>query len=279
MRKYFFSLIVLLVILLPYSKAQYYYKDILSAKQAMAGNALLKQQKIRNILVHSFESDATESKDFTCKRKISKDYRSVETYTQSPSTGESWLTSLYDEKGQLLLSSDSSEITVSTSVYRYDGKGNIVSIISTAHSSDSDFTTSHIEEHRYSYTEKGMPINLWRIKNNSDSVLIDFLVDEKGNVTDEIEPGKHGKHYYYYYNADNKLTDIVKYNIVKKMLLPDFSFEYDDEGQVEQMIAVEEGVSGEYYTWRYVYNNGLRIIEKCFDRKRRLIGYFEYEYD
>ena len=117
-----------------------------------------------------------------------------------------------------------------------------------------------------------------RIKNQKDSALIDFILDEQGNVTDEINAMPNGQHYYYYYDAKNRLTDIVKFNVVMGKLRPDFTFEYNNSNQVTQMIAVEEGVNRNYYTWKYVYNDGLRIIEKCFSKENVLLGYFEYEY-
>jgi hypothetical protein len=62
-------------------------------------------------------------------------------------------------------------------------------------------------------------------------------------------------------------------------LLPDFTFEYNSANKVTQMVAVDEGVNRNYYTWKYVYNDGLKIIEKCFSKEGDLLGYFEYEYN
>ena len=119
-----------------------------------------------------------------------------------------------------------------------------------------------------------------RIRNGKDSALIDFVQDERGNITDEIEPGVNGRHYYYYYDDKNRLTDIVKYNAVKGALKPDFIFEYNRQNQLVKMIAIEEGMSGDYNTWQYVYGDeGQRIIEKCFSKENILLGYFEYEYE
>lgn len=137
-------------------------------------------------------------------------------------------------------------------MFEYDEKDNIISITSYTHSSDEDFTTSLKEVHQYTYNEKGNPVKMLRIKNDKDSTQIDFMLDAKGNVTDEIEPGANGRHYYYYYDDKNRLTDIVKYNVVKGGLRPDFVFEYNSEGQITQMLSVEEGVSADYYTWKYI---------------------------
>ena len=70
-----------------------------------------------------------------------------------------------------------------------------------------------------------------------------------------------------------------EFNAVKGALKPDFIFEYNRQNQLIKMVAVEEGMSGDYYNWLYVYGDeGLKIIEKCFSRENILLGYFEYEY-
>ena len=259
--------------------AQYYYKDIFSYRQATSERVVLKEQKIRNILVHSFEANGEPSPGFFCEKKISKDYRRVETYTRSNLTGKALLTAYYNDKDQLIKTVDSSELAVATSVYGYDDKGNVINVASNSHSNDDDFATGLIEEHRYVYDEKGRITKMLRTRNQKDTSTVTFASDEHGNVIDERDMGKDGKHYYYYYNTRNQLTDIVKFNVVKNKLLPDFLFEYNSAGQVTQMVAVEEGAASDYYTWKYVYNEGLRIIEKCFSKEKILVGYFEYEYN
>lgn len=258
--------------------SQYYYKDLVSNQQAQGEKAVLQQQKIRTIIVHSFEADKTPSEGFFCEKQISKNFRKMETYTRSYTTGKSLLTTNYNELGQLIQSTDSSEITVATSVYTYNPDGTIFTIVSNSHSADEDFNTALQEVHQYRYNDKKQPVQMLRIKNNKDSVLVDFILDANGNVTDEIEPGKNGRHYYYYYDTKNRLTDIVKFNVVLGKLLPDFTFEYDNANHVTQMVSVDEGVNRNYYTWKYVYNDGLKIIEKCFSKEGDLLGYFEYEY-
>ena len=52
---------ILLLATIPLVKAQYYYKDILSNKQAGQEKIVLKEQKIRTIQVHSFEGDKNPS--------------------------------------------------------------------------------------------------------------------------------------------------------------------------------------------------------------------------
>lgn len=274
-----YTIVIFLLMALNHSvTAQYYHRDIVNVKQAQAEKSVLQQQKIRTIIVHSFEADASNSEGFYCEKNFSKDYRQMETQTQSQITGKNWLTSYYNEKGLLERASDSSDISVANTFYEYDNNDNIIKITSLTHSADEDFTTSLKEVHEYKYNEKGKPVKMLRIKNGKDSSLVDFILDDKGNIADEIEAGPNGKHYYYYYDDKNQLTDIVKYNAVKGGLRADFIFEYDEDGHVSQMTAIEEGVGADYYTWKYTYNEGLRIIEKCFSKEKKLLGYFEYEY-
>lgn len=262
----------------PVTNAQYYYKDLVSNKQARLEKTALKDAQTRTVIVHSFEANKTPSEGFFCEKKISKDQRKIETYTRAYTTGKALLTSYYNEKDQLIKSVDSSDLTVAMSVYKYNSDDNIESVVSNSHSKDEDFTTALIEEHLYRYNAKKQPVQMVRIKNKKDSVLIDFILDEQGNVSDEIEAGPKGQHYYYYYDTKHRLTDIVKFNVVFGKLLPDLTFEYNSSNQITQMIAVEEGVNKNYYTWKYIYNDGVRIIEKCFSKEDVLLGYFEYEY-
>lgn len=258
--------------------AQYYYRDIISTQQALREKKALELQKIRSVIVHSFDPDGTEIKDFSVEKKFSKDYRESVTNTSSKTMGENRVVSSYNARGLLVHATDSSELSVTNTIYEYDSNDRISKIISMTQSSDDDFHTSLTEVHQYTYNEQGLPIKMLKVKNQKDSSLIDFTIDDKGNVTDEIEPGRNGKHYYYYYDDKKRLTDIVKYNVVKKGLRPDFIFEYDDEDRIVQMITVAEGAGADYNTWKYIYNDGLRIIEKCFSKDKELLGYVEYEY-
>ena len=43
------------------------------------------------------------------------------------------------------------------------------------------------------------------------------------------------------------------------------------------MTALEEG-SKSFYVWKYSYENGLRVKERCFTDERKLMGSIEYEY-
>jgi len=269
--------------------AQYYHRDLLSVHQANAELLLFKKLGIREIKVHSFEPDGTPSKGFRCEKKCSRDYRTIETITESQGTASSLMISKYNEQGRLVSASDSSEITAASNLYEYDNQGNIIRITSFTHSSDEDFITSLKEVHEYTYAAAQRPSRMLRIKNDRDTAVIEFKTDAHGWITDEMEKTTQGRHYYYYYTDSGRLSDIVRFNPVKGALSPDYIFEYNSQGQLSKMITVEEGLPGSFYndkdqskylSWQYFYDDdGLRIIEKCFAGKTQLVGYLEYEYD
>jgi len=271
---------LLLAALLLYSAgsfAQYYYKDLISNKQLLAGMASYRENKIRNVSIKSFEEDGSASDGFFCQKKISKDYRKVELYTRSNVTGRSLFTSLFNENGLLLRTHDSSDISVTTNIYRYDEKQRIKSILSSVRSQDDDFVNEIIEEHIYYYDADGQPEKMTRVKNKADSIIIMFAKDEKNNISIEKDT-KNGSKYYYYYDAKNRLTDVVHANDFKTKLLPDYLFEYNAAGLPSQMTTTEEG-GNYYFIWKYTYDNGLRIRERCYSKEKRLMGTIEYEYN
>ncbi|MFM2359311.1 MAG: hypothetical protein RLY16_1304 [Bacteroidota bacterium] len=260
-------------------QAQYYYKDIVSNRMAKSEMDSFRAHQITKVQVHSFEGDGAGSEGFTCVRKIQNKYQFIETEIETMGTGKSWLTTRYSADGWLLESSDSSEQAITRNTYTYDAQQRLDKVYTIASSSDDDFHTSLTELHQYKYSEKGLPEKMILVKNGKDTTEIFFLADNLGNITDEIELKKGGRHYYYYYNATNRLTDIVKFNVVKNKLLPDFIFTYDEDGRVVQLVAVDDGISGNYVTWYYTYNDGLKIIEKCYSKENKLLGYVEYEYN
>jgi hypothetical protein len=258
------------------ANAQYYYKDILSNKQLIAEMIRLKEQKIRTVSLKSFEDDGSTSDGFFCEKKINRNYTTVETLTKSYVTGASIFTSSFNQKGLLLQTVDSSEISSGTSVYSYTDEDKIKSIVSIVRSSDDDFKNEITEEHIYEYGSKEIPVKMVRVKNYSDSTTFVFSTDESNNVSIEKNT-KTGDTYYYYYDDKNRVTDVVRMNKFNQKMLPDYIFEYNNAGLITQMTTTEEGGSY-YYIWKYTYENGLRTKEKCFSKERRLMGTIEYEY-
>lgn len=277
-RKLFIAAILLLAIQ-QIASAQYYYNDILGTQQVMSERKALQTQKKRSVSVKSFEADGTASVGFFCLKQISKDYRTIETYTKSLAAGRSIVTSFFDKKGLLLKTTDSSETNFSSIVYTYDTKNNITLITTLSKSNDDDFVTSLLEVRQYTYNDKSLPVKMMLIRNNKDSMAVNFVIDDNGNVSEEQEIAATGKHYYYYYDDSSRITDIVRFNPEKQKAIPEFTFEYNDAGQQVQMVVTDENVTDNYYLWKYSYDGNLRTKDQCFSKDSQLQGYFEYEYE
>ena len=256
-------------------QAQYYYKDLVSNAQVVSDMKVYKDNKIKKIILKSFEDNGSESNGFFCEKKLNKDYSKSELYTRADISAASLFTSTFDKDGKLLNTYDSSLLAVTQIIYTYNSDNLISSINSTVRSSDEDFGNEIKEDHFYKY-ENGKPSKITRVKNGQDTTDILLALDDKGNVAIEKDT-KNGTKFFYYYDAKNRLTDIVQANEYSQNAKPNYIFEYNNAGLITQMTAVEEG-SKSYYVWKYSYDNGLRIKERCFTDERKLMGSIEYVY-
>ncbi len=255
--------------------AQYYYKDIISNTQVVADMKSYKENKVKKITLKSFEDDGAESRGFYCEKKINRDYTQADLYTRADISAASLFTSTFDKAGKLLNTYDSSLLSVTQIVYTYNDKSQIGTITSMIRSKDDDFENSIKEQHLYEY-ENGKPVKMVRVKNGRDTTNILLAADDNGNIAIEKDT-KNGTKFYYYYDAKNRLTDIVQENEYSQNAKPNYVFEYNNAGLITQMTALEEG-SKSYFVWKYNYENGLRTKERCFTDERKLMGSIEYEY-
>ncbi len=256
--------------------AQYYYKDIMGTIKENNEFSILKNAKIKDIKITSFDENDQPSQGFYCEKKINKNFSQSQLMTNSNITGESLLETNYNEKGQVEKTTTTTPHTINTVEYKYDNEGKIISIFTnTVADGDSNGIT---ETHEYSY-ENGRPVKMIRKKNNEIISTITFVADDKGNIIEEDPSGKsNDKKYYYYYDDDNRLTDVVYYNQIAKRLLPDYMFEYNNTNQPKQMISVDE-TGRNYFIWRYAYDDKkLPEIQKCYSKEKQLLGTIQYEY-
>lgn len=271
------SLIALLILSVSLNlQAQYYYNDIVNNKQVLAELATLKQKKINGVKVISMEATGEETEGFTCQKKINRDFTEVEIYTATNETYPNTFTSLFTRTGLLQRTIDSSEAGATTIDYSYDAAGRLVTINSTKRFATDDDAGIVQEKHLYNYNEAGILQQMILVKNNRDSTLLLFEADEAGNILIE-KNAKTAEVYYYYYDTKNRLTDIVHRYSYQKNLFTEYSFEYDQAGQLAKMVTSEK--EGAYYfTWRYAYEEGLRVNERCYSKEGRIMGSVEYKY-
>lgn len=257
-------------------KAQYYYNDIVNNRQVLAELANLKNKKINGVKLTSMESTGEETAGFICQKKINRDYTEVEIYTETSESYPNTFLSYFTKAGLLKRTVDSSEAGATTVDYSYDASGRVLSINSSKRFATDDDAGVVFEKHLYNYDSAGVLNKMMLVKNTRDTTLFIFQADENGNVAIE-KNSKTGEDYYYYYNSRNQLTDIVHRYSYQKKLFPEYAFEYDDEGLLIKMITTEK--EGAYYfTWRYDYENGLRVNERCYSKEGRIMGSVEYKY-
>jgi hypothetical protein len=173
---------------------------------------------------------------------------------------------------------DNTPTTTSTTNYQYNLDRTLarVEIMTTG-----DDETGNITETReYFYDANGKPEKMVRKKDNAIVSTIHFVKDDEGNIVEENVAGTRStdKRYYYYYDNENRLTDVVHFNERAGRLLPDYMYEYNALDQPVQMITASE-TGDNYFIWRYSYNDkNLRETERCFSKEKRLLGKIEYEY-
>ena len=167
----------------------------------------------------------------------------------------------------------------STTLYSYNEAGLPTLIQSTT--KDTFLSSITGEAHQYFYKQDGSPDYAYIIRNQSDTVRVNFTTDNQKSVLEETwtRRNKEIEKYYYYYNDKQQLTDIVRFNSKSNKLLPDFVYTYNEAGNVIQMIQVPR-TGNNYITWKYIYNEkGLKITENCFNKEKQLLGTVGYSYE
>ena len=269
---------LLFLLLIKTVSAQYYYKDIIVTRQTIEKWKDYKKNQVTSVELNSFESNGQPTEGFECRQTIASDFTSIDTYTHSTVSMESNLIAYYDEKGLLKKTIDTSDTYESTTLYEYDPAGRVISIVNTSVETDNHVINS--EKHVWKYNESGSPLTMQKIKNETDTTYVQFISDDKGNITEErsVRNNISLPVIFYYYSNENLLTDIVRYNEKAQRLLPDYMFTYDDQKRLASMLFVSEGTS-EYQKWIYEYNErGLKSKETCFTKRQELLGRIEYQY-
>ena len=274
--KYILTLICLFALTGSYS--QYYFNDIVSIQASNEQYKLLRTNKVKKIKATSYESDNTVTEGFSLEEEISMDGKRV-ILSSAVSSGRSSVVNRFYELNKLKRTQTSSNRIDNKTEYTYTEKGLLQKIVLTT--TDTAMKSTLIEVHEWAYSEKGEPVSMLRIKNRTDTTVIELVKDEQGLIAEEKWKKKNRvlETYYYYYDSNKQLTDIVRYNAKLKKLLPDFQYTYDEKGRVSQMTQVSMS-SASYLIWKYTYNEkGLKQNEVGFDKEKKMVGRIEYTYE
>ena len=259
------------------ASAQYYYKDLVAADEIKLQMKTYIANNIKRVTSTGYTPAGATTNDYNETQQIDAIRRQINITTIN-NLSVNWFVYKFDDNGRLQTSIDSTSIYKSISAYTYDNAGNITEIKNTMIDSAHDFTQTEIHSWQY---KNNKPEKMWRTINKSDSLEVRFQTDENGNVIEEqnFKRGKGIDPTYYYYDNKNRLTDIVRYNVRAKRLLPDYLFEYDEANLVIQKITTTSNYNLGYLTWRYLYDEkGLKTKEALFNKEKQLQGRIDYSY-
>jgi YD repeat-containing protein len=268
-----------LILLTGVANAQYYYKDIVATRQNIAQWQAYKSARVKSVRLNSFEGDGQPTDGFQIYQTVNSDFSGMTTHSKTNGATETWTFATYSPQGLLTSITDTSDTYQSVSSYQYDDHGRLLSITNT--STETDNHVKAVEAHLWQYASANdQPTGMLKIMNGTDTTYIRFVPDDKGNIGEEHATRNQVNlpTIYYYYDDANRLTDIVRYNLKARRLLPDNILEYGADGRVTSLIAVQEG-AGSYQKWMYDYNDkGLKTKESCFTKQREMVGHVEYQY-
>ncbi len=275
-RTRYFLVVLIMICIANTAYSQYYYNDIIATHQSQQQYLALKKNRVAHVTASSYESDNQPTENFKLEQVIGDNARIITINASYPSTG--YLTSVNTYKNQRLVSTrDSTANVITITTYTYDAAGNISTITT---KSDDAFMNSHsTETHEWVYTN-GQPAQMLKIKDNADTTTV-VLTYQDSVVAKETwkRKGAVTENYYYYYNANKQLTDVVRYNVRVKKMLPDYLYDYDTEGHIIGMTQVPTG-SADYMIWKYSYNSkGLKEKELLYNKQQQLVGRIEYKYE
>ncbi|HEY4209583.1 MAG TPA: hypothetical protein VGM31_22310, partial [Puia sp.] len=173
---------LLLILLVKFGSAQYYYKDLIVTAQTASQWKLYKDNKVKGVTLNSFEHDGKPSEGFEGQQEMG-DLSLITTHTHVKGSPESWLFAYYSPTGWPTRTVDSSDTYRSVSEYKYDPQGHILSITNTSTETDNHLTA--VEEHIWRYDAKGRPAGMLKIKNSNDTTFVRFVQDEHGRIVEE----------------------------------------------------------------------------------------------
>lgn len=257
--------------------SQSYYKDLVLTGELAKKRALYQSNKVKSVRINSYDYQDQPIEGFSCSQSIGANYTEIKTVTKDPLTGSSESVNSFDPNGRLTRSVDTSEGNKTVTTYGYNTAGKLSVVTSQSYSPGQ---WSNREQHFLYYDAGGRPKKMTKIKNSTDTTDVEFVLDDKGNVIEEKSRirGILQTSIFYYYDLENRLTDIVRYSTRAKRMLPDYIFEYNEQGQLRTMLTPMQNM-GDYQKWYYTYDEkGLKQKDECYSKSRALLGRIEYQY-
>jgi YD repeat-containing protein len=259
--------------------AQYYFNDLLNTQTNKKHFEKLQQYQIKKVTVKALEADGSEIEDFLASQEIDIKKKNLVTYSKTNISDGSILETSFNEFNMPVSVLDSSEGASSRTTYKYDEKGRLTTMESISVQAE-QYENIVNEIRLYEYAENNVPIQMLRIKGKSDTMYVKFIATENGMPGEEEwwKAGKKIETWFYYYDSDNRLTDIVRFNNAAKKMLPDYLFGYDENNNLTSRITVQP-VTGSFRIWQFRYDaRGLKIEETVMNRQRQPEGKLVFTY-
>lgn len=259
------------------SEAQYYFNDLLANRQTHRQYQLLRKLRVRSFTVVALPDQPMGKEEVLVTQEISLDGKKVVLYSSETGGNTNRTITLY-EGGKLIKSTAGMRRGDVTTQFNYGVNGLPQRIQSTTRDTSLDINQSEV--HLYNYRQDSIPDFAYVIRDNSDTLRVEFVTDSLQQVVEEkwIRKNKQIERYYYYYDNNRRLTDIVRFNSKAGQLLPDYIFSYNDAGQIAKMIQVPRYGSN-YLIWEYLYDEkGLKTMEKLSSKDRQQSGTLQYRY-
>lgn len=256
------------------ANAQYYYNNLVRTQLIQDQLKDYKASNTKQVNISSFDDREAPMEDFSSSIQLLQNFKTWKSTTQSWE-GLSITQHSFNDQGLLVQTMDSSHNNKQITQYFYEGS----QLMRLQIKSYSRGQLSLESNQTYTY-KNNIPTQLTIIQKGYDTLNIEFVADESGKIIEEkIRKGRLlYQTYYYYYNPQGQLTDVVKYHPKSDKLLPDFVMEYHPSGKLASMLITTDD-KRDYQLWKYSYNDkGLKTMDVCTGKQNRMIGKIIYQY-
>jgi len=257
---------------------QYYYNDLMNLQETTELLRVLLKNRIKQVDVAAYEPDGTIVTDFILRQQLNAAEGVMFTYTKSSFSDASILKTVFDKTGNILEVVDSSDGGTTRTSYRYTGT--LLTELTSSAQQEAQAKNQQQESRLYQYNEQGTPTGMVKITNGNETLKVEFVPEQNGMIGSEIwYKGKEKvETWYYYYDEQGRLTDVVRFNKKAQQMLPDYLFGYAENGKLTSKVAVQP-VTGSFRIWQYTYNaQGLKATESILNKSRKPEGKLEYSY-
>ena len=258
-------------------QAQYYYNDLLANRETLQQHALMRKLRVKSLeVVFNNDRPATEE-EILLTQEFSMDGKKVVLYSNA-APGITNRTIMQYEGGKLIRSVAGNRRGDVSTTFSYAPTGRLQSIQSITR--DTTLNIKQLETHTYFFRKDSLPENAYIVRDNTDTLEIIFKTDSLDLISEEIwmRGKKQVERYYFYYDNNRRLTDIVRFNKKAGQLLPDYLFTYDETGRLTKMIQVPR-MGSRYVTSEYYYDEkGLKLTELINSKDKQQSTRITYRY-